>query len=168
MIHATAFIGLGANLGDSKQALRSAVVALRQLSESRLLDLSSLFRSAPLGPPDQNDYLNAVAKLETRLPPHALLQELQAIEDRHGRVRLQRWSARTLDLDLLLYGLDRISTSQLQVPHPEMHKRNFVLIPLLQLEPLLQLPDGISVAELPAAHDLAGLEELRPGPSWAD
>lgn len=164
----TAHVGLGANLGDAEATLRSAVSALRTLPHSRLTGLSSLYRSAPLGPPGQDDYLNAVARLETTQAPHALLQALQDIESHHGRRRLERWGPRTLDLDLLLYGNDRITTASLTIPHPEMARRNFVVVPLLEISPAACLPDGAPLAGLGIAGDRQGLAILRPGPVWGD
>lgn len=168
MSPASAFIGLGANLSDPAKSLRSAVACLRQLPDSRFIALSSIYRSAPLGPAGQDDYLNAVAGIETRLTPHALLQMLHEIEDRHGRVRLQRWGPRTLDLDLLLYGNDVIATRELSLPHPEMKYRNFVLVPLLELAPDLALPDGQPIRTLPAASSRTGLSTLCVGESWGN
>lgn len=163
-----AFIGLGANLGDAPVTLRSAVAELRQLPDSRVSAVSSLYRSAPLGPAGQPDYFNAAVRLETPLTPHALLTALQAIENRHGRVREVRWGARTLDLDLLLYGQDEITTDDLIVPHAELIKRNFVLIPLLDLQPPALLPDGSTLTALPAAHDHSGLSIAQADARWAD
>lgn len=167
MMPASAFIGLGANLGEPEPTLRSAVAALRQLPSSSLSNLSSLYRSAPLGPSGQPDYLNAVARLETTLPPHELLYALQDIENRHGRVRTLRWGARTLDLDLLLYGNDRIITTDLVVPHPELRRRNFVLIPLLEVAPGLCLPGGEALSTLASACDREGLAVVS-GTQWGD
>jgi 2-amino-4-hydroxy-6-hydroxymethyldihydropteridine diphosphokinase len=164
----TACIGLGGNLGDAARTLASAARDMRQLPQTRLLALSSLYTSRPLGPAGQPDYLNAVACLATGLTPHALLAALQAIEDRHGRVRQERWGARTLDLDLLLYGNDILTTPDLVVPHPELENRNFVLIPLLEACPGLRLPDGRPLSALPAAGNSEGLSLLRPGPAWGD
>lgn len=164
----TAHVGLGANLGDAGATLRSAVNALRALPHSRLTGLSSLYRSAPLGPSGQDDYLNAVARLETALPPHDLLQALQDIETRHGRLRLERWGPRTLDLDLLLYGNDRISTPSLTVPHPEIPHRNFVVTPLLEISPAACLPDGTPLVSLGIAGNCQGLAILRAGSAWGD
>lgn len=163
---ARAFIGLGANLGEAELALKSAVSGLRQLQHTRLTALSSLYRSAPLGPAGQPDYLNAVACLETSLTPHVLLTAVQALENAHGRTREVRWGARTLDLDVLLYGHDVIHTPDLVVPHPELKNRNFVVIPLLELAPDLSLPDAILLASLPAARDSKGLEVVAR--HWAD
>lgn len=159
----TACIGLGANLGDPVDTLRRAVADLQQLPDSRLTRLSFAYRSAPLGPPGQPDYVNAVALLETRLPPHALLTHLQDIENRHGRTRGIRWDARTLDLDLLLYGNDVICTADLTVPHPELGNRNFVVIPLLDIQPDLVLPNGTPLQDQAAARDHHGLERLSTG-----
>ena len=140
-----AFIGLGANLGDARAALDAAFVALVNLLDTTLLAASSLYRSAPVessGP----DYLNAVVLLETRLSPHALLAALQGIEDRHGRERPYRNAPRTLDLDLLLYGEQRIATPTLTVPHPRLCERAFVLLPLAEIAPRQPIPgrDGVS------------------------
>lgn len=134
-----AYVGLGANLGDALGALRAAVRALAGLPASRLVAVSSLYRSAPIdssGP----DYLNAVAALDTALEPAALLQALLAIEAGHGRERPYRNAPRTLDLDLLLIGSQRIATPALTVPHPRLHERAFVLLPLLELAPGIEAP----------------------------
>ena len=161
-----AFIGLGANLGDAEATLRDAAGALCALPGSRPAGLSSLYRSAPVGPAGQDDYLNAVAALETSLAPHELLAALQAIENTHGRVRELRWGPRTLDLDLLLYGTDRIATDNLTVPHPELVRRNFVVIPLLEILPAAILPDGTRLDSLAAARDHTGLDVFRSGSAW--
>lgn len=161
------YIGLGANLGDAVTTLKSAVAALRTLADSRVIAVSRLYRSSPLGPAGQPDYFNAALLLETTLTPHALLAALHAIENEHGRVREVRWGARTLDLDLLLYGRDEISTSDLVVPHPELSMRNFVVRPLLEINSGLSLPDGRTLASLPAAQDDIGLIAVAD-PRWAD
>lgn len=161
-----AYIGLGANLGDAEATLRSAVHALRSLPATRLTGLSSLYRSTPVGPAGQPDYLNAVAQLDTGLTPHDLLAALQGIENAHGRERLVRWGARTLDLDLLLFGNDSILTTTLVVPHPELTKRNFVVVPLLEVAPDTRLPDGVPLASLPVAANGEGLSRSGNGPAW--
>ena len=135
-----AFIGLGSNLGEPERQIRRALVELDGLAHSRLTGQSPLYGSRPVGPPGQPDYVNAVAGLDTTLQPHALLEALQAIERSHDRVRGERWGARTLDLDLLLYGERQIDTPVLQVPHPQLHLRAFVLLPLYDLAPDLELP----------------------------
>ncbi|MGH8369338.1 MAG: 2-amino-4-hydroxy-6-hydroxymethyldihydropteridine diphosphokinase [Gammaproteobacteria bacterium] len=136
-----AYIGLGSNQDHPVRQVRSAIDELAQLPSTRLLKSSPLYKSAPLGPADQPDYINAVAALETGLAPPALLAELQTIERQHGRVRgASRWGPRSLDLDLLLYGEVRIDTPELQVPHPGLPERLFVLYPLADIAPDLEVP----------------------------
>lgn len=137
-----AWIGLGANLGERDAALRQAVHAIAALPGTQVLRTSSLYRSAPVdagGP----DYLNAVAEIATTLAPHALLTALQAIEHGAGRERPYRNAPRTLDLDILLYGVQCISTRALTVPHPRMHERAFVLLPLAELAPERVPPEAL-------------------------
>jgi len=137
------YIGLGSNLGESKDILHSAVQALKAIPDSEQFQISSYYQSKPHGPQDQPDYLNAVATFTISLGAEALLDALQAIENSHGRVRLgDQWSARTLDLDILLYGNHQIDTERLTVPHPWMKQREFVLHPLFEIAPDLKLPDG--------------------------
>lgn len=134
-----AWIGLGANLGDTRATLRAAFSALAALPRTRLRSRSSLYRSAPIdagGP----DYLNAVALIDTGLDAHELLGHLLAIEEQHGRERPYPNSPRTLDLDLLLYGDAQIESPTLTVPHPRLHTRAFVLAPLSELAPTLSIP----------------------------
>jgi 2-amino-4-hydroxy-6-hydroxymethyldihydropteridine diphosphokinase len=130
------FVGLGANLGDALATVRAAFDALDALAESRCVARSSLYRSAPVDG-DGPDYINAVAELRTRQPPIDLLHSLQAIEQRFGRERPYRNAPRTLDLDLLLYGQRRIDSAALQLPHPRMAQRAFVLLPLAEIAPEL-------------------------------
>jgi 2-amino-4-hydroxy-6-hydroxymethyldihydropteridine diphosphokinase len=142
-----AFIGLGANLGDARGALDAAFVALSALAGTTLCAASSIYRSAPIessGP----DYLNAVIALDTVLSPRVLLAELQRIERAHGRERPYRNAPRTLDLDLLLHGTRRIETPMLTLPHPRMHERAFVLLPLAELAPAIAIPGRGTVIEL--------------------
>jgi 2-amino-4-hydroxy-6-hydroxymethyldihydropteridine diphosphokinase len=135
-----AFVGLGSNLDEPVAQLRRALLELAEIPHTRLIERSPLYGSTPLGPPGQPNYVNAVAMLETSLDAHSLLDELQAVEQRHGRERADRWGPRTLDLDLLLYGDALIDSPRLQVPHPQMHRRAFVLVPLHDLAPDLELP----------------------------
>ncbi len=145
----TCHIGLGSNLQDPQLQLEQAVQSLAALPASRLLALSPVYRSAAVGPGEQPDYLNAVASLETGLDPHELLQALQAIENRQGRERAQRWGARTLDLDILLFAAQVIAAPDLQVPHPRLGERNFVLLPLADLcGTQMRLPDGTELGTL--------------------
>jgi len=135
----TAYVGLGANLGDAKQAVRNALDRLRELNGTQLVRCSSLYRTAPVdsgGP----DYINAVAELATQLTAPELLAQLQRLESAAGRERPYRNAPRTLDLDLLLYGGARIESPQLQVPHPRMNQRAFVLVPLAEIAPALVSP----------------------------
>ena len=128
------FIALGANLGDAAQTLRDAVAAVGRLPHTRVVKTSSLYRTAPVdssGP----DYLNAVLQLQTALPAPVLLQALQEIEAAAGRERPYRNAPRTLDLDILLYGSGQIDSPHLQVPHPRMAQRAFVLEPLAEIAP---------------------------------
>jgi 2-amino-4-hydroxy-6-hydroxymethyldihydropteridine diphosphokinase len=134
-----AFIGLGANLGQPQATLRQALAAIAALADTRLVATSRLYRSAPVqaqGP----DFVNAVAEIETALEPLALLRALQRIEAAHGRERPYRNAPRTLDLDLLFYGDRVIDEPGLRVPHPRLHERAFVLVPLLELAPGLEHP----------------------------
>jgi 2-amino-4-hydroxy-6-hydroxymethyldihydropteridine diphosphokinase len=138
------YIGLGSNLGDSQQILREAVAKLSMLGE---VQVSQLYQSPPMGPQDQPNYLNAVIQLDTILEPLALLDQLQQIEQEAGRVRLRRWGERTLDLDLLIYGQQQIENERLTVPHVGILERDFVVIPLLDLDAHLQL-NGHSLKDL--------------------
>ena len=136
---ATAYVGLGANLGDPRAALDAALASLAALPGTRLTATSSIYRSAPVDA-DGPDFLNAVARLETALAPQALLEALLAIERTYGRERPYRNAPRTLDLDLLLHGEQRLATAALTLPHPRLHERAFVLRPLAELAPGLQVP----------------------------
>lgn len=156
------YIGLGSNLSEPRQQLRSAIEALAKLADSRLSAVSSLYLSDPLGPADQPRYNNAVVALDTSKAPLALLDALQAIEQIHGRERkAERWGPRTLDLDILLFGERLIDVPRLQVPHYHLHARAFVLYPLSEIAPSnLHFPDGRTLQELLAACPFEGLERL--------
>jgi 2-amino-4-hydroxy-6-hydroxymethyldihydropteridine diphosphokinase len=138
-VRVTAFIGIGANLGDARSSVQRAILQLGKLPETTLTAQSSLFRTAPIEA-DGDDYINAVAQIETRLAPERLLQELQALELEAGRERPYQNAPRTLDLDILLYGQQKISSALLTVPHPRLTQRAFALIPLLQLDPMISIP----------------------------
>lgn len=137
---ADAYIGVGSNLGDPAAQVVAAIGALSQLPRTLLVARSSLYRSASVGDTTQPDFVNAVARIETGLLPEALLDALQEIERAHGRQRPFPGAPRTLDLDLLLFGSRRIATARLAVPHPRMHARAFVLLPLLELDPGALIP----------------------------
>lgn len=155
------YLGLGANLEQPLQQLELAVKALGQLPDSSLLAVSSFYGSKPMGPQDQPDYVNAVALVQTRLSAEQLLDALQQIEQQQGRQRKdQRWGARTLDLDILLYGDEIIQTERLTVPHYGMKVREFVLYPLAEIAPQLQLPDGSLLRDLLAQVPVNGLTVL--------
>ncbi|MFM7760608.1 MAG: 2-amino-4-hydroxy-6-hydroxymethyldihydropteridine diphosphokinase [Burkholderiaceae bacterium] len=143
----TAYVGLGANLGDAASSVSQAVDLLSQLPHTRLCACSSLYRSAPIDATG-DDFVNAAVQLDTRLDAHTLLTELQHIESRFGRERPFRNAPRTLDLDLLVFGTDTICDSTLEVPHPRMANRAFVLLPLHELNPQLQIPGLGPVAPL--------------------
>lgn len=146
-----AYIALGANLGDPAGTVRSAFDALAQLPASRLQQTSSLYRTAPVGLADQPEFINAAAALDTALAPEALLDALLDIENRFGRIRAERNGPRTLDLDLLLYGDAELDLPRLTLPHPRLHLRAFVLLPLAEIAPGLRLPRrGSLAAWLPA------------------
>ncbi|MDB5824795.1 MAG: folK [Herminiimonas sp.] len=136
---ARAWIGIGSNLGNAEANVRLALAALAKLPSTRLETASSLFRSAPVDA-DGADYVNAVARVGTRLSAHALLAHLHGIEKEFGRERTHRNAPRTLDLDILLYGDSTINSEDLVVPHPRMSQRAFVLLPLLQIDPFISLP----------------------------
>lgn len=145
-----AFVGLGANLGDSAKALTMAFDDLARLPGTQLCARSSLYVSAPHDA-DGPDYINAVAELATTQTAEGLLGHLQAIEARHGRARPYRNAPRTLDLDLLLYGDEQVATAALTVPHPRLHERAFVLVPLAEIAPQVVVPGrGTLAALLPA------------------
>jgi 2-amino-4-hydroxy-6-hydroxymethyldihydropteridine diphosphokinase len=135
-----AFVGLGSNLGEREAMIRLALDDLARLPETTLVRASSLYDTEPVGEVDQPNFLNAVAQLDTALTARQLLWNLLLIEKRLGRVRTQRWGPRTIDLDLLLYGLQVIEEADLRVPHPELTRRSFVLVPLVELDPLLIHP----------------------------
>jgi 2-amino-4-hydroxy-6-hydroxymethyldihydropteridine diphosphokinase len=142
------FIGLGANLGNSHKALQQAANDLEQLPATHAAGRSPIYRSAPVGPQDQADYLNAVVALDTTLEPLALLLNLQALEQNAGRQRGLRWGPRTLDLDILIYGSTVLNSDRLTLPHPRMFERNFVLRPLADIAgEYWQFADGSSLAQ---------------------
>jgi 2-amino-4-hydroxy-6-hydroxymethyldihydropteridine diphosphokinase len=155
------YIGLGSNLATPLAQLRSALATLAALPHSNLIARSSFYASDPLGPADQPRYVNAVAALDTALSPLALLDRLQTIELEQGRTRkAERWGPRTLDLDILLFGNQKVDIARLTVPHYHMHARAFVLYPLAEIAPELHLPDGRILSELLSACPFEGLECL--------
>jgi len=155
------FIGLGCNLGERKATLASAVQALKDHPSCSEVECSSLYESDPMGPQDQPDYMNAVVSLQTELDAHELLHLLQSIEKDHGRLRDgTRWGARTLDLDLLMYGDSIIETPTLMVPHAGIAQRSFVLMPLSELSPNLVIPKHGKIAKLLSQCRQFGIRRL--------
>ncbi|ALB61697.1 2-amino-4-hydroxy-6-hydroxymethyldihydropteridine pyrophosphokinase [Cronobacter condimenti 1330] len=143
------YIALGSNLAEPLSQVNDALAALARIPQSRVVATSSLYRTPPLGPQDQPDYLNAAVELETSLTPEALLDNTQRIELQQGRVRkAERWGPRTLDLDILLFGNETINTPRLTVPHYDMKNRAFMLLPLAEIAPALRFPDGERVADV--------------------
>lgn len=137
------YIGLGSNLDEPITHVTTAIKELQNLANCQFVSASSLYRSAPVGPPGQDDYINAVVCLTTALEPEQLLDSLQAIENAHQRVRVERWGARTLDLDILLIDNININTTRLTVPHPYIQDRNFVLLPLFELAGDISINDQL-------------------------
>lgn len=157
----TCYILLGSNLEEPVQQVKTALSELNEISKTKLIKQSKFYLSKPLGTIPQPDYVNVVAELNTHLTAHELLEELQLIEKKHGRVKTtRRWGPRTLDLDLLLYGNKIINSPSLIVPHPELKQRNFVLFPLAEINPDLILPDGIALSEVLKDQTKDGLEIL--------
>ncbi len=154
------YIGLGSNLADPVEQVSRAIDELAGLSNCHLDAVSSLYVSKPLGPQDQDDFVNAVLKLSTTLNAHELLSCLQDIENTHQRVRRRRWGPRTLDLDILLYADQIIQDEHLCVPHAELAKRSFVLIPLYEIAPELTIPGMGKLKELQAKMDSSDLTKL--------
>ena len=143
-----AFFGLGSNLGDRLANLQAAVDALQTEPGLRVTASSRVWETTPVGGPPQPDYLNAVIRVETDLSARDLLDTARRVEARLGRVRKERWGARTLDLDILLYDGEQIDEPDLVVPHPRMAERAFVLLPLFELEPDPVLPDGTRLKDV--------------------
>jgi len=155
------FIGLGSNLSSPLSQLKKAVDALKKINDSQLINVSHFYRSLPMGPQEQPDYINAVAEIKTSLSAEQLLDALQKIENEQGRVRQQRWGARTLDLDILLYGDEVINTERLTVPHYGMKERNFVLYPLSELiNGDFNIPNMGTIKKLLASCSADGLQRL--------
>jgi len=142
-----AYIGLGSNLDSPRQQVEKAFGELADVPGLSVIAQSSLYRSAPIGPEGQPDYINAVMGVNVQFDAESLLTMLQSIEQLHQRKRLVRWGPRTLDLDVLWFAGQSIETDRLTVPHPEMLNRNFVLVPLCEIAPDLLMTDGRSVAE---------------------
>ena len=155
------YIALGSNLASPLSQVTAAIDALGAIPDSQIVAVSGFYRTPPLGPQDQPDYLNAAVALETSLAPETLLDHTQRIELDQGRVRkAERWGPRTLDLDIMLFGDETIATPRLTVPHYDMKNRGFMLWPLFEIAPELHFPDGETLASV-----LARLGAAKPA-SW--
>jgi 2-amino-4-hydroxy-6-hydroxymethyldihydropteridine diphosphokinase len=156
-----AYVALGSNLDDPAAQVEAAIEELAMLRDTRLAAVSSLYRTAPVGYADQPDFVNAVAMIETALSPRELLDELLAVERRYARVRGVKNGPRTLDLDIVLYGGAAYADEALTIPHPRMHERAFVLVPLAEIAPDALVPGLGSVRALASGIDPAGVERIQ-------
>jgi 2-amino-4-hydroxy-6-hydroxymethyldihydropteridine diphosphokinase len=165
---AKVFIGLGSNLSgdvegvykDSRAQLEQALDTIGKNTQIKLIKVSNFYQTPAIGPGKQADYINAAALLETNLSPIDLLDFLQSIENRQGRVRAERWGPRTLDLDILLYDKVIENSSRLTLPHPRLHERAFVLIPLADLDPTLHIPKQQKITQLLANCSSQGILKI--------
>lgn len=162
MIVAPVVIGLGGNVGDVQAAFRAALGALDAAPGVRVVGVSSLYRTAPVGGVAQDDFLNAAALLAVGVDPHALLALLQAQEQAAGRVRVERWGPRTLDLDILWWDDRPIAADDLAVPHPRLHERRFALAPLVEVAPAAKDADGRRYADVLRELPADGVEVIGP------
>lgn len=161
----TAYLGLGANIGSKEATMRSTLRMLRE-SGCVVTAVSSLYVTAPVGPVDQPEFLNAVVQIDTTFSPRALLGLCQAIELRHGRERTIRWGPRVIDIDILLYDEQSICEEDLIVPHPGILERAFVLVPLAEIAPDAQVADGLTAREAAERVDASGVQRIQDE-SWA-
>ena len=155
-----AYIGVGANLGDPAESVRRAMTAVSSIPQTHLLSASSLYRTAPVGFLEQPDFVNAVVQVRTQMPAEQLLDQLLMIEMQFGRKRSVRNAPRTLDLDLLLYGEERVDSEQLTLPHPRMAQRAFVLVPLAEIAPGIDVGGLGTAAQLLEQVSAEGVERL--------
>jgi 2-amino-4-hydroxy-6-hydroxymethyldihydropteridine diphosphokinase len=161
-----AFVGLGGNLGDPQAAMREALHRLDASGDVRIVAVSSLYRTPPWGKIDQPDFLNAVAEVATRLDPRALLDLCLATESQLKRVRAERWGPRVIDMDVLWFDNRIVDEAGLQVPHPRMAERAFVMVPLAEVAPELPIR-GLTAAELAERLDTSGITIAASGDGWA-
>jgi 2-amino-4-hydroxy-6-hydroxymethyldihydropteridine diphosphokinase len=163
---AEAFIALGSNLGNREDEIIRAIREVNALPRTRVTGISRFYSNPPMGPQDQPDYLNGAVRIETELDPLSLLDALQGIEKSHGRVKTRRWGERCIDLDIALYGEESISSERLTVPHLGIEARDFVLRPLMDIDPSLTLPTGEKISELLSKLDQSSLTEA-PFPQFS-
>tara|TARA_Y100000748_G_scaffold108025_1_gene90428 strand:+ start:769 stop:1248 length:480 start_codon:yes stop_codon:yes gene_type:complete len=135
-----AYIGLGSNMNSPVKQIKSAITSIEEIIYTKIIGVSSLYKSKPVGPQNQDDYINAVIKIETKLVPHQLLECLHDIEEKHGRIRKEHWGPRILDLDILIFGNEIMVDEKLTIPHPEIENRSFVLAPLIEIDPDCIIP----------------------------
>jgi 2-amino-4-hydroxy-6-hydroxymethyldihydropteridine diphosphokinase len=154
------FIGLGSNLENPLEQIKTAIKDMKAMVDTELVACSSLYKSPPMGPQDQPDYINAAIELDTTLTAHSLLDELQKIEQQHGRVRKRHWGERTLDLDILVYGEQVLDDDRLTVPHPGIAERAFVVYPLAELDSSLVIPGLGKVGQLVETCPREGLQQV--------
>ena len=147
----TCYLGLGSNIGDRRANLKEAFQRLAQIPTVEIIKTSSIYETAPVGPQDQPDFFNQVVQAEVTCSARRLLELIQGIERKMGRMRTRRWGERIIDIDILLYGDETIDEPDLQIPHPQMLVRQFVLVPLAEIAPDLILPDGRRVTDAAAA-----------------
>jgi 2-amino-4-hydroxy-6-hydroxymethyldihydropteridine diphosphokinase len=152
-----AYIALGSNLANPIQMVQNAIAALSQLPQTQLLQQSSLYKTKPLGPQNQPDFINAVVLITTNLMALELLAQTQSVQTRLGRTPGERWGARVIDLDILLYGDEAINSDKLTIPHPGLCQREFVLYPLAEIAPDLILPTGQSILKLKTSCNPRGI-----------
>ena len=159
----TVFLGLGSNLDDPDWQVQTAMREIDEIPDAGLVKVSSLYQTTPVGIIDQPPFINAVVQVETTLSPHDLLKQLRAIEAQHGRVRNEKNGPRTLDLDILIFNEWRIDDATLTTPHPRMHERPFVLVPLVEIAPEVFIPGKGYAKEFLAKLDAGGVHHLGPG-----
>lgn len=156
----SAYLGLGSNLGDRTANLRTAILTLNESRDCRVTTVSSLYLTAPVGYPDQPDFVNAVVMVRTTLPPRLLLEYCLQIEETMGRQRTIRWGPRVIDIDILLYDRLSVAEDELVIPHPRMLERAFVLVPLAQIAPEEVVAPGLSAREAAESVGAEGVERL--------
>ena len=156
----TVYLGLGSNLDYPDRQVRTALREIYEIPETGLVKVSSLYETTPVGIADQPPFINAVAQVETTLSPHDLLQQLLDIEERHARVRNEKNGPRTLDLDILIFNEWRIDDGRLTTPHPRMHERAFVLVPLLEIAPEVYIPGKGYAKDFLSLTDAGGVHKL--------
>ncbi|VAW92778.1 2-amino-4-hydroxy-6-hydroxymethyldihydropteridinepyrophosphokinase [hydrothermal vent metagenome] len=154
------YIGLGSNLNEPRLQITNAINEIKLLENCDFILNSSLYKSPPMGPQDQPDYFNSVLKMSSNLTAIKLLDKLQNIEQQHGRIQKERWGARSLDLDILLYGQQVINSDRLTIPHLGLYIRAFVLYPLYEIEPKLILPNGVALSEQVKALGKQDIEKI--------